>query len=88
MHSLGLEKSHIPQIFASLPIILIFALALFLVGLVAFLFQLTWHVATPVAIVIAFTFLFVLITTFFSSIKRMKRDDACHVSCTSICRAN
>ncbi|KAF8814405.1 hypothetical protein BYT27DRAFT_7179456 [Phlegmacium glaucopus] len=76
MHSLGLEKSHIPQIFASIPIILISALALFLVGLVAFLFQLTWHVAIPVAIAIAFTFLF-----------RMKQDDACHVSCTSICRA-
>jgi len=63
MHSLGLQKSYIPLIFTSLPVILILGLTCFLVGLTVFLFELSWPVATPVAIAIGCTFVFLLTTT-------------------------
>jgi hypothetical protein len=63
MHSLGLEKSYIPLIFTSLPVILILGLTFFFVGLIVFLFELSWPVAIPVAIAIGFTFMFLLTTT-------------------------
>ncbi len=63
MHSLGLQKSYIPLIFTALPVILILGLTLFLVGLIVFLFELSWPVAIPAAIAIGFTFVFLLTTT-------------------------
>ena len=63
MHSLGLQKSYIPLVFTSLPVILILGLTSFFVGLIVFLFELSWPVAIPVAIVIGFTFAFLLTTT-------------------------
>lgn len=63
MHSLGLQKSYIPLIFASLPVILILGLTFFLVGLIVFLFELSWPVAIPATIAIGFTFVFLLTTT-------------------------
>ncbi|KAF8335573.1 hypothetical protein F5887DRAFT_1251225 [Amanita rubescens] len=63
MHSLGLRKSYIPLIFTSLPVILLVGLTFFLVGLVVFLFELSWPVATPAAIAIGLTFAFLLTTT-------------------------
>ena len=63
MHSLGLQKSYIPLIFTSLPVILILGLVLFLVGLIVFLFELSWPVAIPAVIAIGFTFVFLLTTT-------------------------
>jgi Family of unknown function (DUF6535) len=63
MHSLGLQKSYIPRIFTSLPVILILGLTFFFVGLTVFLFELSWPVAIPAAIAIGFTFVFLLTTT-------------------------
>ena len=48
-HSLSLQKSYIPLIFASLPVILNLGLTFFLVGLIVFLFELNWPVAIPTA---------------------------------------
>ncbi|KAF8350972.1 hypothetical protein F5887DRAFT_1093592, partial [Amanita rubescens] len=73
MHSLGLQKSYIPLIFTSLPVILILGLTFFLVGLVVFLFELSWPVATPVAIAIGFTFLFLLTTTLHPTLQSSPR---------------
>ena len=63
MHSLGLQKSYIPRVFTSLPVILILGLTFFFVGLTVFLFELSWPVAIPAAIAIGFTFVFLLTTT-------------------------
>jgi Family of unknown function (DUF6535) len=63
MHSLGLQKSYIPRIFTSLPVILILGLTFFFVGLTVFLFELSWPVAIPATIAIGFTFVFLLTTT-------------------------
>jgi hypothetical protein len=63
MHSLGLYRSYIPLVFASLPVILIFGLTFFLIGLIVFLLDLSWPVAIPVTIVITCTFAFLLVTS-------------------------
>jgi hypothetical protein len=63
MHSLGLSQSHIPHVFTSLPILLIFSLTFFLIGMIVFLFKLSWPVAIPVSFAIACTFAFLVITT-------------------------
>ena len=64
MHSRSLHQSHIPLIFTSLPVILIFGLTFFLIGLVIFLVKLSWRVAIPVTLAIVCTFAFLFITTF------------------------
>jgi len=69
MHSRGLHQSYIPLIFTSLSVILIFGLTFFLIGLVIFLFELSWPVAIPVTFAIACTFAFLLITTFFPAVQ-------------------
>ena len=63
MHSLGLHQSYIPLIFTSLPIILIFGLTFFFIGLIVFLCNISWPVAIPVTFAIACTFAFLIITT-------------------------
>jgi len=63
MHSLGLQNSYIPLVFTSLPVILILGLTFFLVGLIMFLFDLSWPVAIPAAIAIVFTYAFLITTT-------------------------
>ena len=63
MHSLGLHQSYIPLVFTSLPILLIFGLTFFLIGLIVFLFNISWRVAIPVTFAIACTFAFLVITT-------------------------
>ena len=63
MHSRGLHQSNIPLVFASLPVVLIFGLTFFLIGLIIFLFKLSWPVAIPVTFAVACTFTFLLITT-------------------------
>ena len=63
MHSLGLRQSYIPHIFTSLPIILIFGLTFFFIGLIIFLCNISWPVAIPVTFAIACTFAFLVITT-------------------------
>jgi len=63
MHSLGLDNSYIPLIFTSLPVILILGLTFFFVGLIVFLFDLSWPVAIPAAIAIGFTYVFLITTT-------------------------
>ena len=63
MHSLGLHQSYIPLVFTSLPVILIFGLAFFLIGLIVFLFGLSWPVAIPVTFAIACTLAFLVVTT-------------------------
>lgn len=72
MHSLGLQKSYIPRIFSSLPVILILGLTFF-VGLTVFLFELSWPVAIPAAIAIAFTFVFLLTTTLHPALQSFLR---------------
>ena len=85
MHSLGLQQSYIPLVFTSLPIILIFGLAFFLIGLIVFLFKLSWPVAIPVTFAIACTFAFLVITTALPalqsfSVKRPGDDPECFPS--------
>ncbi|KAG6811663.1 hypothetical protein H0H92_006376 [Tricholoma furcatifolium] len=63
MHSLGLHQSYIPVVFISLPVILIFSLTFFLIGMVVFLFKLSWPAAIPVTVAIVWTFAFLIITT-------------------------
>ena len=63
MHSLGLYRSYIPLVFASLPVILIFGLTFFFIGLIVFLLKLSWPVAIPVTIVITCTFAFLVTTS-------------------------
>lgn len=63
MHSLGLSQSYIPHVFTSLPILLIFGLTFFLIGIIVFLFKHSWPVAIPVTFAIACTFTFLVITT-------------------------
>ena len=63
MHSDGLKQSYIPLALTSLPIILILGLTTFLIGLVAYLFKLSWSVAIPVVIPIGLTFAFLVLTT-------------------------
>ena len=63
MHSRGLHQSYIPLVFTSLPVVLIFGLTFFLIGLIIFLFKLSWPVAIPVSFAVACTFTFLLITT-------------------------
>lgn len=60
MHFLGL---YIPLVITILSVILVFSLSLFLVGLLVFIFKLSWLVATPVTIATGFTFTFLLATT-------------------------
>jgi len=50
-------------VFTSLPVILIFGLSFFLIGLIVFLFELSWPVAIPVTFAIACTFAFLVVTT-------------------------
>jgi len=69
MHSRSLQQSHIPLIFTSLPVILIFGLTFFLIGLIIFLFERSWPVAIPVTFAIVCTFAFLLITTFFPALQ-------------------
>jgi len=50
--SVTCHQSFIPLIFTSLPIILIFGLTFFLIGLIVFLFKISWPVAIPVTFAI------------------------------------
>ena len=70
MHSRGLHQSYIPLVFTSLPVILIFGLTFFLIGLIIFLSKLSWPVATPVTFAVACTFTFLLITTLLPALQR------------------
>ena len=63
MHSLSIQQSYIPLIFTSLPIILIFGLICFLIGLIVSLFNTSWPVAIPITFPIACTFAFLGVTT-------------------------
>ena len=70
MHSRGLQQSWIPLVFTSLPVILIFGLTFFLIGLIIFLSKFGWGVATPVTLAVVCTFTFLLITTLLPALQR------------------
>jgi len=63
MRSDALKKWHVPEVFAALPLLLQAALVLFFAGIIDFLLTLSPSVATPVAIVVGATLLFLLLTT-------------------------
>ena len=70
MHSRGLHQSYIPLMFTSLPVILIFGLTFFLIGLIIFLSKLSWPVTIPVTFAVVCTFTFLLITTLLPALQR------------------
>ncbi|KAF8175580.1 hypothetical protein BJ912DRAFT_33453 [Pholiota molesta] len=63
MRTEALEKWRVPQIFASLPLLLQAALLLFFVGIVDFLASLSKVIAIPVGVAVALTMLFLVGTT-------------------------
>jgi hypothetical protein len=63
MRAEAAERWYVPQIFASLPVILQIALLLFFAGLIDFLMTLNHTVAIPVTIVIGLTLCFLAVTT-------------------------
>ncbi|KAF8911658.1 hypothetical protein CPB84DRAFT_1913055 [Gymnopilus junonius] len=69
MRAEALQKWYVPQLFASLPLILQGALVLFFIGVIEFLLSLEHEVAVPVILVIALTFLFLIGTTMLPTIQ-------------------
>ncbi|KAF9557588.1 hypothetical protein CPC08DRAFT_45786 [Agrocybe pediades] len=69
MRSEGMEKWHVREVFTALPLLLQAALVLFLAGMVDFVLVLGKRVYIPVIMVIAFTLLFLLITTVLPTIQ-------------------
>ncbi|KAF9472404.1 hypothetical protein BDN70DRAFT_844557 [Pholiota conissans] len=63
MRAEALEKWRVPQIFASLPLLLQAALLLFFIGIVDFLFSLSKIIAIPVGVAVALTVIFLIGTT-------------------------
>ncbi|PPQ90704.1 hypothetical protein CVT25_005012 [Psilocybe cyanescens] len=63
MRSEGLEKWRVPQIFATLPLLLQAALVLFFAGMIDFLFSLQSNVAIPVVVIIGLSSIFLIATT-------------------------
>jgi hypothetical protein len=63
MRTEALEKWYVPQIFATLPLLLEAALILFFFGIVDFLLDLSQAVAIPVAVSVGITTLFLVSTT-------------------------
>lgn len=59
----ALEKWCVPQIFATLPVLLQAALVLFLIGIVDFLFSLSNTIAIPVTVAVSLTIFFLFVTT-------------------------
>ncbi|KAF8901369.1 hypothetical protein CPB84DRAFT_1846871 [Gymnopilus junonius] len=68
MRAHSLEQWYVPQVFATLPLLLQAALVLFFAGLIDFLIQLAPSVAIPVAVAVGLTVIFLLITTVSSSL--------------------
>lgn len=69
MRAEAFQKWYVPQLFASLPLILQGALILFFVGVIDFLVSLDHKVAAPVILVIAITFFFLVGTTLLPTIQ-------------------
>ncbi|PPR06869.1 hypothetical protein CVT26_003993 [Gymnopilus dilepis] len=63
MRKEGLTAWYVPQIIASLPVLLQIALVLFFVGMIDFLFVATWKVAIPVVMTLGIPFTFLFATT-------------------------
>jgi len=59
----SLDRWYLPQIFTALPLLLQVGLALFLVGILDFLWSLNHTVAIPIAIAVGFSLFFLLWTT-------------------------
>jgi hypothetical protein len=69
MRTEALEKWYVPQIFATLPLLLEAALILFFVGIVDFLLSLSHAVAIPVAAAVGLTTSFLVSTTILPTIQ-------------------
>jgi len=63
MRSEGIQKWYVREVFTALPLLLQAALILFFAGMVDFSLELGMKVSTPVIVIIAFTLVFLLVTT-------------------------
>jgi hypothetical protein len=63
MQAKALDEWHVPQIFAALPLLLQMGLALFLSGIVEFLWHIDHQVSYPILVAVCLLFLFLLLST-------------------------
>ncbi|KAF9533291.1 hypothetical protein CPB83DRAFT_729626, partial [Crepidotus variabilis] len=63
MQSESLDAYYVPQIFTTLPVLLILAIILFFIGMIEFLWNINHTVAYPSMITISFILAFILYTT-------------------------
>ncbi|PPQ71683.1 hypothetical protein CVT26_007650 [Gymnopilus dilepis] len=69
MRAQALERWYVPQVFATLPLLLQVALVLFFAGLIDFLLQLAPSVAVPVTVAVGATVVFLVVTTVLPSLQ-------------------
>jgi len=67
----SLESWYLPQIFTTLPVLLLLALVFFLVGIIEFLWNLNPTVAIPIAIAVGMSLLFLLGTTLLPTLQAL-----------------
>ena len=63
MRAEALKKWYVPQVISGLPLLLLFAIVFFFAGVIVYLFTINLTLAITTTVFIAFTFLFILITT-------------------------
>ncbi|KAF9529492.1 hypothetical protein CPB83DRAFT_893582 [Crepidotus variabilis] len=69
MYSDAFDRFFVPQLFTTLPLLLIISVVLFLIGMVDFLWAMNHQVAIPMSIAVFFVFIFLLVTTVYPALQ-------------------